>query len=34
MKNSFIQKNNVPGPSCTNHPNVPDWTEAPFLYQN
>ncbi|HEY4616924.1 MAG TPA: oxygen-independent coproporphyrinogen III oxidase [Flavobacterium sp.] len=34
MKNSLIQKYNVPGPRYTSYPTVPYWNEADFLYQN
>jgi len=34
MKNSLIQKYNVPGPRYTSYPTVPYWNEAGFLYQN
>ncbi|WP_339920279.1 oxygen-independent coproporphyrinogen III oxidase [uncultured Flavobacterium sp.] len=34
MKNSLIQKYNVPGPRYTSYPTVPYWNEADFAYQN
>ncbi|CAM3073544.1 oxygen-independent coproporphyrinogen III oxidase [Flavobacterium frigoris] len=34
MKNSLIQKYNVPGPRYTSYPTVPYWHEADFVYQN
>lgn len=34
MKNSLIQKYNVPGPRYTSYPTVPYWNEADFVYQN
>ncbi|MEZ7498796.1 oxygen-independent coproporphyrinogen III oxidase [Flavobacterium sp. Arc3] len=34
MKNSLIQKYNVPGPRYTSYPTVPYWNEADFTYQN
>lgn len=33
MKNSLIQKYNVPGPRYTSYPTVPYWDEAGFSYQ-
>ena len=34
MKNSILQKYNVPGPRYTSYPTVPYWDEADFEYQN
>lgn len=34
MKNSLIQKYNVPGPRYTSYPTVPYWNEADFSYEN
>ncbi|WP_310559095.1 oxygen-independent coproporphyrinogen III oxidase [Flavobacterium sp.] len=34
MKNSILQKYNVPGPRYTSYPTVPYWDEADFVYQN
>jgi len=34
MKNSLIQKYNVPGPRYTSYPTVPYWNEAEFLYED
>lgn len=34
MKNTLIQKYNVPGPRYTSYPTVPYWNEAEFLYEN
>jgi len=34
MKNSLIQKYNVPGPRYTSYPTVPYWNEADFLYED
>lgn len=34
MKNSLIQKYNVPGPRYTSYPTVPYWNEADFSYQD
>lgn len=34
MKNSLIQKYNVPGPRYTSYPTVPYWNEVDFLYEN
>ncbi len=34
MKNSLIQKYNIPGPRYTSHPTVPFWDENSFSYQN
>lgn len=33
MKNSLIQKYNVPGPRYTSYPTVPYWNEAHFTYE-
>ena len=33
MKNSLIQKYNVPGPRYTSYPTVPYWNEADFTYE-
>ena len=33
MKNSLIQKYNVPGPRYTSYPTVPYWDEADFSYE-
>jgi len=33
MKNSILQKYNVPGPRYTSYPTVPYWDEADFTYQ-
>lgn len=34
MKNTLIQKYNVPGPRYTSYPTVPYWNETEFLYEN
>jgi oxygen-independent coproporphyrinogen-3 oxidase len=34
MKNSILQKYNVPGPRYTSYPTVPYWDESDFAYQN
>jgi oxygen-independent coproporphyrinogen III oxidase len=34
MKNSLIQKYNVPGPRYTSYPTVPYWNEADFTYED
>ena len=34
MKNSLIQKYNVPGPRYTSYPTVPYWNETQFTYEN
>lgn len=34
MKNSILQKYNVPGPRYTSYPTVPYWDESDFTYQN
>ena len=34
MKNSILQKYNVPGPRYTSYPTVPYWEESDFNYQN
>ena len=34
MKNSLIQKYNVPGPRYTSYPTVPYWNEAEFSYED
>ena len=34
MKNSVLQKYNVPGPRYTSYPTVPYWDESDFTYQN
>jgi oxygen-independent coproporphyrinogen-3 oxidase len=34
MKNSILQKYNVPGPRYTSYPTVPYWDETDFEYQN
>ncbi|MEL1241535.1 oxygen-independent coproporphyrinogen III oxidase [Flavobacterium flavipallidum] len=34
MKNTLIQKYNVPGPRYTSYPTVPYWNEAEFTYQD
>lgn len=34
MKNSLIQKYNIPGPRYTSYPTVPFWNEESFSYQN
>jgi len=34
MKNSILQKYNVPGPRYTSYPTVPYWDESDFRYQN
>lgn len=34
MKNSILQKYNVPGPRYTSYPTVPYWDESDFDYQN
>jgi oxygen-independent coproporphyrinogen-3 oxidase len=34
MKNTILQKYNVPGPRYTSYPTVPYWDEADFTYQN
>jgi oxygen-independent coproporphyrinogen-3 oxidase len=34
MKNSLIQKYNVPGPRYTSYPTVPYWNEEGFLYED
>jgi len=34
MKNSLIQKYNVPGPRYTSYPTVPYWDEDNFIFQN
>ncbi|MGO4819355.1 oxygen-independent coproporphyrinogen III oxidase [Flavobacterium sp. W22_SRS_FP1] len=34
MKNSLLQKYNVPGPRYTSYPTVPYWNESDFSYQN
>ncbi|MBA0883653.1 oxygen-independent coproporphyrinogen III oxidase [Flavobacterium undicola] len=34
MKNSLIQKYNVPGPRYTSYPTVPYWNEAGFSYED
>jgi len=34
MKNSILQKYNVPGPRYTSYPTVPYWEESDFRYQN
>jgi oxygen-independent coproporphyrinogen-3 oxidase len=34
MKNSLIQKYNVPGPRYTSYPTVPYWNETDYAYQN
>ncbi|MEY2868318.1 MAG: hypothetical protein RIR01_747, partial [Bacteroidota bacterium] len=34
MKNSLIQKYNVPGPRYTSYPTVPYWNEAQFTYED
>lgn len=34
MKNSLIQKYNVPGPRYTSYPTVPYWNEVDFTYQD
>ena len=34
MKNSILQKYNVPGPRYTSYPTVPYWDESNFVYQN
>ena len=33
MKNSLIQKYNVPGPRYTSYPTVPYWDETDFTYE-
>ena len=34
MKNSILQKYNVPGPRYTSYPTVPYWDESDFVYQD
>ncbi len=34
MKNTLIQKYNVPGPRYTSYPTVPYWNETDFMYEN
>jgi oxygen-independent coproporphyrinogen III oxidase len=34
MKNTILQKYNVPGPRYTSYPTVPYWDESDFTYQN
>ena len=34
MKNSLLQKYNVPGPRYTSYPTVPYWDETDFTYEN
>jgi oxygen-independent coproporphyrinogen-3 oxidase len=34
MKNSILQKYNVPGPRYTSYPTVPYWDESDFVYQH